>query len=391
MADHFSGPRAISDPAADVTDVFAFPSPERPGHLALVLDVLPLAAPTSLFSDAITYRLRVRPVTSARAGATPPFAVGEDEYAFNFTFAAPGQGDGSGTLAQAGKCTTPDGKEISFQVGDEKPAEASGVRIFAGPRLEPFFLDLPAFQATEQQEHLAFRSDATNTAEGVDVLSIVLEVDATKVSGPDGDRMLAVVGETLASAGAPIRIERMGRPEMKNFILAPKKFDTVNRDLEIRDLFNMEDAFNVREDYVGAYRSRFNANLAFFDRLDGKTDWPRDEKGNHPLTDLFLADFLVVDMSKPYSEDSFLEIEKALLAGRAHTTCGGRPLNDDMADILYTLMVGGVDGPRISDGVDHATKPATRTFPYLNSPNPNPPDAKAVAASLSAPKATAAL
>ncbi len=62
-----------------------------------------------------------------------------------------------------------------------------------------------------------------------------------------------------------------------------------------------------------------------------------------------------------------------MLAGRAHATCGGRPLNDDIVDKLFTLMVGGVDGPRISDGVDQATRPATRSFPYLASPNPEPP------------------
>ena len=42
-------------------------------------------------------------------------------------------------------------------------------------------------------------------------------------------------------------------------------------------------------------------------------------------------------------------------------------------DKLFTLLVGGVDGPRISDGVDHATEPATGRFPYLVSPNPDPP------------------
>jgi hypothetical protein len=69
----------------------------------------------------------------------------------------------------------------------------------------------------------------------------------------------------------------------------------------------------------------------------------------------------------------YLEIDRAVLAGRPHTTCGGRPLNDDIVDLLFTLMVGGVDGPHISDGVDQATQPATRSFPYLPSPNPNPP------------------
>ena len=42
-------------------------------------------------------------------------------------------------------------------------------------------------------------------------------------------------------------------------------------------------------------------------------------------------------------------------------------------DKLFTLLVGGVDGPPISDGVDQATQPASRSFPYLASPNPNPP------------------
>jgi hypothetical protein len=51
MADHFSGPRALSDPAADITDFYVFPSPERPGQLTLVLDVFPTAAPTALFSE----------------------------------------------------------------------------------------------------------------------------------------------------------------------------------------------------------------------------------------------------------------------------------------------------------------------------------------------------
>ena len=40
MSDHFSGPRALAGPAGDICDVYAFPSPERPGHLVLVMTVL---------------------------------------------------------------------------------------------------------------------------------------------------------------------------------------------------------------------------------------------------------------------------------------------------------------------------------------------------------------
>ena len=113
----------------------------------------------------------------------------------------------------------------------------------------------------------------------------------------------------------------------------------MNRDLEIRELYNNEDAFNLSKTYLGAYRARFNANLAFFDGLDGKTDWPIDEHGNHPLTELLLADFLVVDMSKPFRETSYFEIEEAVLKQRAHATCGGRWLNEDIIDFILTLYI----------------------------------------------------
>jgi Domain of unknown function (DUF4331) len=391
MSDHFSGPRALADPAADITDVYAFPSPERPGHLVLVMNVLPLAAATALFSDALSYRFRVRPVTSVTAG--PAFEVGAEEHAFDVTFTAPVPGNGTGTIAQYGTCTAPGGRQVCVRVGDENPAEVDGLRVFAGPRLDPFFIDFARHIATVTQEKLAFRpAEGVNALEGQNVLSIVVEFD-TAAFCPGAGPLLAAVAETVTRGEPSARLERMGRPEIKNFTMQPKQFDTVNRDLEIRDLYNADDAFSVSPDYVGAYRARLSANLAFFDRLDGKVDWPLDSQGNHPLTELWLADFLVVDMSKPFSDEGYLEIETALLAGREHTTCGGRSLNHDMVDTYYTLMVGGVDGPRISDGVDQTTRPATRTFPYLVSPNPNPPELDllgAIAAAQSAPPEEAA-
>jgi hypothetical protein len=372
MGDHFSGPRVFGDPAADITDLYVFPSPDRPGHVVLIFSAFPGAAATALFSDAITYRFRLRPVTPVSAGAAPAFTVGEQEHTFDFTFTAPSTGDGRDGVVQAGTCTAPSGEKIPFRVGEEAPAGSCGLRIFAGARLDPFFIDLAGVRDTRALGRLSFRPGATNSLEGQNVLSIVLEVDAT-VLAPGGGSLLAVVGEAVTSGGHPVRLEHTGRPELKNFVMSDRQHDTLNRDIEIRDLYNSEDVFRLGPYYLDAYCSRLNANLAFYDGLDGKTDWPRSDQGDHPLTAFLLADFLVVDISKPYAEDSYLEIERALLAGRAHTTCGGRPPNDDIVDKFFTLMVGGVDGRPISDGVDQATRPATRSFPYLVSPNPTPP------------------
>ena len=108
------------------------------------------------------------------------------------------------------------------------------------------------------------------------------------------------------------------------------------------------------------------------DGIDGKIDWPLQPDGTHPLTELYLGDYLVVDVAKPYAEDSYLEIEQALLQGRAHATCGGRSLNDDAGDTNLTFLITGGNGPRISDGVDQATVRASDNFPYLAPPNPDP-------------------
>ena len=49
MSDHGSGPAAQADPSSDICDVYAFPSPERAGHLVLVMDLFPFAGLSAVF------------------------------------------------------------------------------------------------------------------------------------------------------------------------------------------------------------------------------------------------------------------------------------------------------------------------------------------------------
>ena len=337
------------------------------------MNTLPFAPPSALFSDGLVYRFRLRPLTAAARDDPAPFAVGEQEFAFDCVFSDPGGGDSARGHLQQGVCTTPSGEAVSFSVNDERGALGHGVRVFAGPRWDPFIMDAPAALKTIATGELAFTDPGSIYLDGKNVLSLIVEVDSAEVLS--GVELVGVVAETLTRGKLNVRIERVGRPEVKNMMLAPKRFDSVNRDLEIRDLYNMEDAFQLAEGYQGAYRARLNANLAFWDGLDGKTDWPTDGNGAHPLAELVLADYLIVDLSKPYAEHgSFFEIERATREGRAHQTCGGRAPNDDVIDTLFTLLINAGNGPVIRDGVDQATKPASRTFPYLVPANPDPPE-----------------
>src|SRR3954454_13434741 len=372
MSDHISGPRALSDPIADITDVYAFPSPERPGRLVLVMKSLPFAKPWDALSEGLIYRFRLRPLTPGALGDGAPFTAGDEEVVFDCVFSPHVHPNGPRRFEQKGTCTTPAGETVTFRVNDPEGGEGRAVRVFAGARWDPFIMDAPAALRTIATGKLAFTDPSSIFLDGKDVLSLVVEFDTALLGGAD---LVAVVAETLTRGVFNVRIERVGRPEVKNMMLAPKQFDSVNRDLEIRDLYNSEDAFGLADGYLGAYRARLNANLAFWDGLDGKADWTLAEDGTHPLTELVLADHLVVDVTKPYVEQgSYLEIELAALRGEGHRTCGGRTLNDDVIDTMFTQLINAGNGPVIRDGVDRSSRPATRAFPYLAEPNPDPPE-----------------
>jgi hypothetical protein len=259
-------------------------------------------------------------------------------------------------------------------MNDTSGRAQNGIRVFAGLRSEPFFLDFYAMADTLKTGRLAFHDPGSlqgprGLDPGSNVLALVVEIPTASLRSLGIPSLVAVVGETVADGKLSIRLERVGRPEVKNLLLGPKERDTLNRDLDVRDLYNLEDPYHVGPDYRNAYRARLNANLAYMDSWDGKADWTLDANGQHPMTDLILGDFLVVDPSRPYSERSYFEIELSALAGRPHQTSGGRSLNDQVMDVIYTLCVNNGNGPRITDHLTQATVRAALTFPYLARPN----------------------
>lgn len=361
MSDHFSGPAVMGDPAVDITDFYAFPSPERPGNLVLIMAVHPMASPQSLFSDVLTYRFRLRPLTRARG----TIAHGTAEHVIDVRF-----GDvPERTSAQSVHVVTSDGRKASLVVGER--SEQDGMRAFAGLASDPFFMDVEAGLQTTTSGKLSFSKQGTNTVQSRDVLSIVVEVPiAPIVEAFNGVNLIGAVAEDIVTRrGKPIRLERLGRAEIKNLILQDATRDPRTKGVELRDLYNREDAFALCEVYRPLYESRLDTNLAFFDGLDDKTAWPLGPDGRHPLRDLLINDYLVVDLARPFAPGGFLEIERSILDDRPHTTPGGRWLADDILDELLTLMVNGGRGERFGDGVDAPTKPGSLSFPYVREPN----------------------
>ena len=187
----------------------------------------------------------------------------------------------------------------------------------------------------------------------------------------DGVTLVAAISENIVTRrGKPIRIERLGRPEIKNFVLANATRDPRTKGIELRDLYNREDAFALSKEYRPLYESRLDANLAFFDSLDGKTAWPLGPDGRHPLRDLLIDDYLILDLARAFAPGSFLEIERAMIdrstARDAPAVAGSTTTSSTSCS---RSMVNGGRGERFGDGVDAPTKPASLSFPYVREPN----------------------
>ena len=143
MSDHISGPRALAEPIADITDLYAFPSPERPGRLVLVMNTLPFAQPSDAFSDGLIYRFRLRPLTADASRTPAPFAVGAEEFVFDCVFSAPARRTAT-PRARRARAPPPAGETVSFRVNDERGGRRTACASSPAPRWDPFIMDAPA-------------------------------------------------------------------------------------------------------------------------------------------------------------------------------------------------------------------------------------------------------
>ena len=156
MSDHVDGPRQIGDPPADLTDLFAFTSPENPAHTVVAANVFPSAGVTAMFSNAVNHSIVIRRITVAGVGNAAKFKPGDKEYRFSCRFSVLEHGTDSKPV-QRGTLTCPDGQVLQFVVNDENGASTpdGAFRVFAGLRSDPFFLAWIVNDAEEVSQFVA--------------------------------------------------------------------------------------------------------------------------------------------------------------------------------------------------------------------------------------------
>ena len=366
MSDHIDGPRQIGDPSADLTDLFAFTSPENQARTVLAAAVFPTCGVDAIFSNAINHSIVVRRARVAGLGEATKFETSDPEIRFTCRFDPLEPGAAEGRPIQRGTWTLPDGQTLRVLVNDTKGASTSDgmFRVFAGRRSDPFILAWILGSGMKKFQNLLLNDN---------VLCILVEFDTERVLEPDKGSLFAVIAETvpLKRAGAfvghePPRIDWVGRPEQTNIRLNNAQLPGAD---DIRDLWNQQTPFAIDETVRPLFRQRLRESLANWDMRDGEQDWtPTALAAN---AEMFLDDFMLFDVVKPITDKSHLEIEKSTLNGQAYRTGGGRTVDADVIDVLLTWMVNR-DREFLQGGTTKATKPGTTTFPYLAEPNAEP-------------------
>ncbi|MBD9372007.1 DUF4331 family protein [Rhizobium sp. ARZ01] len=371
MSDHADGPRTAADPSIDVSDFFAFINTTDPRRTVLIANVFPFAGETALFSNAVNHSIVVRRMRVAGIGNATSFVPADTEIRFTFQFEVLQPRPDGERPRQTGACFLPDGRTLTIVVDDEAGASTPNgeVRVFAGLRSEHFYIGWIPFPEL---------ISAPNFVQENNVLSMVVELDTERILEPDKGSLFGAIAETTPRGPPPQSVPNWTPPP--TFGLAPPRFDWVGRPEltnfcligvpdapDLRDLWNQEEPFAIREDLLPVYRERLRRSFQLWDMRDGNVDW--DPAALAANVNVFLNDFLLFDVAKPITDTSHLEIERSTIDDRTYTTGGGRTLDANAVDILVTWLVNHDHGPFLQGGAMGATQPGGTSFPFVKPPN----------------------
>lgn len=181
-ADHIDAPAVTgsggTSPGNDITDIYAFQSPSDNSKMVFVLNtqglLSPAASATATFPSNVMYEFNIDNtgdnvedlviqclVQNGKMRVYGPVAVG-----------APGT---ISTVKTSGPST-----EVSVTaygaISPTTTTNTNGIRIFAGPRDDPFFFDLVRFKEIIAGTQTSFRNPGVDSFAGTNVMSIVVEV-----------------------------------------------------------------------------------------------------------------------------------------------------------------------------------------------------------------------
>lgn len=324
-ADHLDSPTVSALGSTDLTDVYAY-STNDSTRTVLIANVNPgagvLPNSTTLFGTGVQYNITVDTNGDANPDVTYllRFAAGSPQTVKIWR---------NGVLWGAG--TT--GQTIVL---------ASGTKLWAGLRDDPFFFDLDAFKGNilgASNGRMLCDANKVDFFKGLNVSSIVLLVPNAELGG-NGKTVGVSANTAVQKAGKWVQVDQMGRPGINtvfnNHLVAGDASVNSVKELFNRTLPSEQAGLGFKANVIATLKA---VSTAFA----------------HPYTDAEasgLADVLVPDVLtyKVGDKTGFLN---------------GRRLSDDVID---TLLAVGANTPGASDCIANDST-FSGSFPYEGTPN----------------------
>ena len=386
---HREAPLISEDPSADLTDLYAFRSPDKPNTLTVIANVLPGEDPAAgpnwyTFSPTARYNLKidtngdVRPDVIYRfqfGRKNGPFFLGDSAQPFTVTRQHGGHTSvvAKGTTApnNIGPRSTPKYNELATK---SITALAGGGQAFAGQRDDPFFGDIGAIF-----DLVAIRKGTGATGGGKDFLagyavhSIAIQIPIASLNAKNGTigvwssverKKTTVRGAVTRDAGNWVQVDRLGNP-LVNEVIIPTG---------LKDLWNSYQPWSE-----GKFKQYYTNPIlaAVINKLYklGAPETGRDDLVAVLLTGVpklnytgsKLADVLRLNLTIPVAATPN---RLGVLGGDTQGWPNGRRLNDDVIDIAEQAVGGFLKGTKLplGDGVNGDDVAHLASFPYIADP-----------------------
>ncbi|MBK9711198.1 MAG: DUF4331 domain-containing protein [Kouleothrix sp.] len=449
---HREAPLISKDPSADNTDLYAFVSPDKPDTLTIVANYIPLEEPAggpnfNLFDDSVLYEIHVDNTGDSKDDITYQFRFKtkiRDKNTFLYNFGQITAGTADNPYPNLNYLQTYDVIQIKngnprkladdaltppINVGPRStpgydalvtPAITplrDGGQVFAGPRDDPFFVDLGSifdlgglrpFNGAHVVQPPSAAEPGIDGVGGYNTHAIVIQLPIKNVTRngklpASSDDPSAVVGiyasasrqttrvlrkdGSVSNSGSWVQVSRLGNPLINEVIIPIGK----------KDYWNAVDPSDDSQ-FVKYYQTPTLAGLVNFlypalpdTRTTGRDDLvgilltglPLPGGHNLNFTGSRPADLLRLNLgiapTHPVGQGDPLGVLNGDLAGFPN----GRRLEDDVTDVElravadgYGTLVNSLFGlpnntpnNQVGDGVNVNDLPFLTTFPYVAAPH----------------------
>jgi len=424
---HREAPNIALDPTADNTDVYAFTAKDAPDALTVVANWIPGEVPANgpnffRFDDRARYYIHIDNTGDGKQDVSYRFEFDSKVNPDSYLQAFPGvesiddpklyQRQTYDVIRETHKSN---GKTKEKRIANNLPVApsyagpktfpnydnvaagavrnlASGGKVFAGQRDDPFFVDLGAvFDAANLRQATGNEGAGRDDLSGMATHAVVLQVPERKVtkngrnvSGPDASNAVVGVWSTTerrrievtnanfdsnkGSKGKWVQVSRLGNPLVNEVVIPAGKKDKFNRTRPHKDAANYGQ-YVVEPELAKILNALFDIGAPETDRTDIVQALLQglpglNQQTNNPLP----VDTLKLNLGVPPSET---ENRFGVIGGDNAGFPNGRRLGDDVVDIELQVVAGFLKGNMVplGDGVDRNDKEFLPVFPYLPGPD----------------------